>query len=302
MHIESSVCAQMCAFLEITHTVIETKVTNVCEVDSAFQHMDGVDQVIAQVCSVGTGTESNTVVFVRNHFHHTFQVCLSRDDTRQTEYAPGRIVRMDCHVDIVLVTYRHDRFQEVFQVVQQFVIVDVFVQLEQLFYFLHTLRLPARHDGTVHVILDAGEHGFRIHAVDLVLAVSENGGSVCSHTIQFCSCPVEYRHEVVANHVNISFSKVFQCFDVSCDIFVALRSTCLDGIADINALNTCQMKACILNFFLHCQDLVQCPYLSRHFVVKSCDDSLYIAALTNLLQSYGIVVFAVPAHCHFHSV
>ena len=240
-------------------------------------------------------------MFIWNSVHHSFQFFLRRNDTGQSEYAPGRIVWMNSHVDVVFVTYRHNGFQEVYQIVKKFFFINVFIQSEEFFYFLHTFRLPAWHYSTVHVIFDAVEHLFRIHAVDGVLAVSKNCRTVVSLTLQLCSCPVKYRHEVVAYHMDVCFAQVFQGFNVSFDIFITFRSSCFNSVAYVYAFDTCKMKTGVFYFFLHCHDLVQSPYFTGHFVIQSGDDSLYIAALTNLFQSYSVVVFAVPAHCHFHN-
>ena len=47
------------------------------------------------------------------HAHHALQIWQVDDDARKTEHTPGRIIRVDGHVDVIFVTYRHDRFEKV---------------------------------------------------------------------------------------------------------------------------------------------------------------------------------------------
>ena len=63
-----------------------------------------------------------------DHLHHPLNVALVDDDPRQTEDAPGRIVRVNRHVDIIAVADRHNRFQENPQILKQLFFIDAAVQ------------------------------------------------------------------------------------------------------------------------------------------------------------------------------
>ena len=52
------------------------------------------------------------------HLHHTQDVFLINNDTRQTEHTPGGIIGMNRHVNIVFIAYRHDPLQEVLQILE----------------------------------------------------------------------------------------------------------------------------------------------------------------------------------------
>ena len=53
-----------------------------------------------------------------NHLHHAQDILLVDDNARKPKHAPCRVVRMDCHVDVIPVAYRHDFFQKILQVVE----------------------------------------------------------------------------------------------------------------------------------------------------------------------------------------
>ena len=130
---------------------IKFQVAHMGEMNPALQGTDHVRQVVFQVGAVGAGTEGDAVVRVIHHFHHAKDVGLVDDDAGKSEHAPGGIVRMDRHVDVVFVADRHDALQEIFQIGKQRLIIHVAVHLEQLFDVLHAFRFPAGHDGTVGV-------------------------------------------------------------------------------------------------------------------------------------------------------
>lgn len=90
---------------------------------------------------------------------------------------------------------------------------------------LQELRLPARHDRAVGVTCDGFKHVLRIKGVNSFLCVRENCGAVRSYTCQFCSGSVKDRHEVVVN------------------VHVSLRRASLDGVMDVDALGTGNVKS-----------------------------------------------------------
>ena len=115
VHIKGTIARKMCGFLEVCGRV-EFQVADVRKVNSSLQGTNHIGQIIFKVGAIGSGAEGNAVVWVVNHLHHTQNVCFVDDDTGQSEHAPCGVIRMNCHVDIILVTDRHDAFQKVFQV------------------------------------------------------------------------------------------------------------------------------------------------------------------------------------------
>ena len=101
--------------------------------------------------------------------------------------------------------------------------------------------------------------------------------------------------------MDVRLTQVLQGLDVGGDVLVPVRTGGLDGVADVDALDTGQVQAGVLHLFLQSQDLVQLPHLAGQLIIQGADDSLHIASLPNLLQGNGIMLFAVPAHSHFHS-
>ena len=272
-----------------------------CKMDSSFQGTNHIRKIVLQICSVRTRTECHTIVRVVYHFHHTQNVLLVDDDTRQSEYAPCRIIRVDCHVDVIFVTNRHNSLQEIFQVFKQFLIIDFFVHLKQFFDMLHSFRLPSRHHRSVHIPCDRIKHFFRIQCIYCFLCISKYSRTIRTHSCQLCSCPVKYRHEIIAYQVNIFFSQIFQCFDVVVDILVSLRCSCFDRIVHIYTFDPCHTQSGCFHFFFHCADTLTAPYFTRRCIIQCCNHTCYSRDLANLLQSHCVKFSSIPSECHFHS-
>ena len=253
VHIEVTIAGDVACLLEIvvlTGSIIEAEVTYVCEVDSALQCTDHVRKVVLEVGTVRTGAEGHTVMYIVDRIHQTKDTCLGVDDSGETEYGPCRIIRVDRHLDIILVADRHDGLQEVYEVLEQLLAIDILIHIEELLDLRHTLRLPARHYGAVRHLLHGSSEVIRIDRVDGLLVVCETGGTIRVLTCELGSGPVKYRHEVVAYEVNIFLTEVLECLDVVCDVLVTVLIADLDGVADIDRLDTAQAKACSLDLFL----------------------------------------------------
>ena len=120
-----------------------------CKMNSALQYTDHVRKIILEVGAVGTRAEGHAVMYIVDSIHQTKDVCLGVDDSGETEYGPCRIIRVDRHLDVILVADRHDGLQEVNEVLEQLLAIHVLIHLEELLYLLHTLRLPAWHNRAV---------------------------------------------------------------------------------------------------------------------------------------------------------
>ena len=217
-----------------------------------------------------------------HHLHHAVNIFFVDDDAGQTEYAPGGIVGMNGHVDIIFVAGGHDALQEIFQIFKELVIIHILVHLKQFFYPGHTLGLPAGHYRAVHIAGDGFEHLLRIQSIHSLLGVSQYGRTIGTHACQLSSGPVKHRHKIVANHVNAGLSQTLQSGDIIVDVFVAVGSTYLDGIVNIYALNTGKLKTCILNFFLQCQNIFHFPGFTGSGAVQSGDHACHAGNLSDL--------------------
>ena len=211
------------------------------EMNAAFQGADHIRQIIFQVGAVGTGTEGNAVVRVIYHLHHTQDVLLVDDDTGQPEDTPGGIVGVDRHVNVVFVTGGHDTLQKIFQVGKKLFVIHIFVHFEQFFDMSHTLRLPAGHYSAVHIAGNGVEHFGRINSVYSSLIVSKDCRTVGTHSGKFGSCPVKDRHEIVAYHMDACLTEPFQGSDIILYILFTVGRTDLDGIVNVDTLDTGQL-------------------------------------------------------------
>ena len=145
---------------------------------------------------------------VIDHLHHAQNVFFINDDSRKTEDTPCRVVRVNGHSNVVLVADRHDAFEEVFEVGKQFLIIHIAVSVKELFHFCHALRLPARKNCAVCITCDRFKHFFRNKCVYGGLFVGKYGRAVRTDACEFCSGPVEDRHEVIADKVNVFLAEV----------------------------------------------------------------------------------------------
>ena len=301
IHVEAAVAGKMCCLFKVIGAV-ELEVTDMGEVDAALEGTDHIRQIIVEARSIGAGAERDAVMDVIHCMHDLEDVCLVVDDAGKTEDRPSRIIRMNCHLDVVLVAHGHDSLQEVDKVIEQRIRIHILVEGEQLLNMSQALWLPARHHGTVHIASDRVKHLFRIDRIYGSLRIGKNRGTIRALASQFGTCPVEDRHEVVAHQMNVFLAKVFQCLDVVFNIGVAARCSGLDGIGDVDALDAADVQTRSFNFLLEGVDFFLCPELSRLFVIESGDDAGDARDLTDLFQGNGVKFTAIPAKCHFHSL
>lgn len=201
---------------------VEFQVAYVGKMDSAFQGTDHIWQVIVQVGAVGSGAEGNTVVRVIHHFHHAEDVFLINDDSGEAEYAPGGVIRMNGHVDVVFITGGHDAFQEIFQIGKELFIVNVFIHGEEVFDFsIRSGSQPGMMLPLVSALIEANiSSGFSLSTASWVYArtVEPSGRTLASSVLvqsksgRNCSIPYGYR-----------LTQIFQRGNVVIDIHVPFR-------------------------------------------------------------------------------
>ena len=202
---------------------------------------------------------------------------------------------MNCHIDIIFITGRHDTLQEIFQICKKLLIVNILIQLKEFFHSRHTLRLPARHNETIGIRINGCKHLFRLQCIHCCLIVCQHGRTIRSFSCQFCSCPVKYRHEVITYHMNIFLSQAFQCCNIILYVLLSVGRTNLNCIMNIHTFNSCNREPCCLYFFLHGTDIFQRPCLSWNRIIQCRNHTLHPRNLTNLLQCNRIMLTAIPS-------
>ena len=143
-----------------------------------------------------------------HHLHHPLYVFLIDYYPRKTENRPCGIVRVDRHFNIVFITDRHDLFKEVFKIVKQVFLRNVFIFFEEFLNPGHSFRFPARHYRSVHIPGDGVEHLLRNKIVHRLFCVCKNGGTVRSFSRKFRPCPVKDGHEIVTYHMDVFFPEI----------------------------------------------------------------------------------------------
>ena len=262
---------------------------------------DDGSNIVVGVCVQAARAQSQAVVRIVHHAQEAVDGVRIGQQTRQAEDIPRRIILMDGHLDIALVTGGHDSFQEVLQVLPQLFFGDRSVSLEQLIQLCHTLGFPA---GEGHVVLlgeghDVLSHGLVV-VLDLCLLVEQSGGTVAHGMEQIGAGPVEDRHEVVADDLDTELGQVADALLVVLDVLVAGGQTDLDVIVDIDGLDHIHIEAVSVDLIGDLLDLVNFPDLAGHLVVQCPDDAGHTRDLLDVAQADGVITLAIPAPTHFH--
>ena len=301
VHVEGAVAGQVRGLLELG-VAEELQVAHVREVDAALERADDLGQVVLAAGAQRAGAQGHAVVRVVHHLQHAVQVLAAGDDARQAEHAPGRVVRMNGHIDVVLVAHGHDGLEEVLEVGEQRFVVHALVDLKQRLDLLHALGLPAGQDVAVGVRADRGEHVLGIERVHLRLVVGQHGGAVPAGLGQIGARPVKDRHEVVAHHVDVLFAQRGQGLDVVVDVHVAAGQARLDVVVYVDALDAADVQAARRHLVLERPDRLARPGLAGLGGVQGGDHARHPGNLANLLQRHAVIAGAVPAQCHFHGL
>ena len=137
----------MCTFLEILNRIIncsvELKVSDVSKMNASACCFNHFAKIVFAVCTIRACTESKTVMWIWNFIQHAHNIFLIDNNTWKSEYRPGWIIGMNCHINIVFVTNRHNCFKEVFKILEKLFVINSFVHLEKLFYAGHAFRFPS---------------------------------------------------------------------------------------------------------------------------------------------------------------
>ena len=71
-------------------------------------------------------------MLVWHSIEHPLDILGTTDDSWQAEYRIRRIVWVNTHVDVVLITDRHDSLQPVLHVLLQLLLVDAIIELQEV--------------------------------------------------------------------------------------------------------------------------------------------------------------------------
>ena len=80
-------------------------------------------------------------MLVWHSIEHPLDILGTTDDSWQTEYRIRRIVWVNTHVDIVLITDWHDGLQPVLHVLLQLLLVDAIIELQEVAELLYRSRV-----------------------------------------------------------------------------------------------------------------------------------------------------------------
>ena len=118
--------------------------------------------------------------------------------------------------------------------------------------------------------------------------------------LQVGSCPVQHRHEVVADGVNAFTPQILQTLDVFLYQFVAVLATVLDTLAYGQTLHHAPSEPVILDILAHIPHLLLAPYLTIGYIVQGSYDALHTYLAKHVQRN--LVLAAKPPPCFFHHI
>ena len=218
-----------------------------------------------------------------HHVHDPEHVFFIGHDPRQPEHAPGRVVGMNGHPNVIFPAYRHDLLQKIPEIFKQPFLIHALVHGKQLLYPCHALRLPARQDRAVHILSNGGKHGLRVQPVHRLLGVGQHRRPIRAQPGQLRPGPVKHWHKVVAHQMNVLLAQIFQRLYIAADIHIPVCSPCFNGVMDIDALDPGNMEPGSLHLLFQRPDPLPAPHFSRLRIVKRRDDPGHAGDLADLL-------------------
>src|SRR6266446_9120249 len=198
------------------------------------------------------------------------------DNAWQSKYRPRWIIRMQRHSHSGRCGDRNDALQEVRKVVPEFVLIHRAIRVEKFLEFVGAIgRRPT------------GQVGRSAREIDLrerVVIERERGRAVVEPAREVCAHPIEYRHEVVAEHRHARAPHVADALAVVVDEAVARGAADLDVLVDGNALDDRQRHAVLLDIFAQRRDAIQRPRLSHRNVEERTNDAAHSWYLSDVRE------------------
>ena len=206
---------------------------------------------------------------------------------------------MDRKLDIGLAAGGHKRIEEVLKVGPELLLRHVLICVKELRKVSHALRLPSGHREALALLCDVLGHFLRV-GHDLVLLVVHGSRAVLIGMEELGSCPVEYGHEVVADHLHAELCEVAECLLIVLNVHVTCRKADLDVVMNVDRFHNVHIKAVGLDLVRSLLYLVLFPYDPGHLVMKCPHDPFHTGDLLYLLKCDRVIAGSVPAKCHLH--
>ena len=208
---------------------------------------------------------------------------------------------MDDQLDARLVGHRADFFQEIDQVAAKFLGINVFVAVQLMLELIQRetfLRAGKTGDHVAHehllvlighlrktrlCLFDLGRRVFFLGTGPLQQEeVEGNKGrplepkgrtAVRAAVFQVRARPVQYRHEVIGNHVDAARAEVAQALFVVVDVALEVAFLRFDMFVDGHAFHTAPAKAGGFHLIFAFHDFLNRPYFPVGNMVKGGDDA-----------------------------
>ena len=286
------------------------------EIDALREFPEYGDLIVLDSAAKRTRAESEPDMRRRTFPVHLTDVGGIREDAGQAKDRPGRIIRMDGHVDTRLVQHGSELVEEVVHVLAERRIIDVLVGFELLqelrrrkvihrsrktkqngiadAHALNCRQLVPEKAGALLellVILVLGARtlqGKKVECSHFRMIVAKNIGTIGQDIVEIAARPVKDRHEIVANGADSAFGKVADRLLVVLQIRLPVAGMLLDVLMHGNGLDNAPLHANRTYGVCLRLDLLDRPYFACFAAVKR-RNNVRDSGLTYLLEGNRVI-------------
>ena len=232
--------------------------------------------------------------------HHLVKILYAVGNPGQAENRPRRIVRMAGHAHTDFLAYRNYRVQEVLEVLPQAVRGHSFILLQGRFQQCQPFRLPAGQGESLAAGRCPADDFQGTHVSQILFVKIQAVAAVLrDHPGQVRAQPVEYRHEVINDHLHAVPGQHADRGDVVGYVLIPPSQAGLDVLMNVHRLDDFNFKSGFVDFLFERSKLILRPvHAGRLF--QQAHQAGHTGNLFDVLQRNRVRLASIPAECHFH--
>ncbi len=205
-------------------------------------------------------------MFIVDDFQEPVEIFFIRNNSRQTENTPARVVFVYSHINIALGGDGNNAFEEIGEIVPKLLFAHADISRRN---FLKLVPRIARVPAGKRYIRTCFE---RVGFIDLLLIVNERSRTVGVFMVKLSPRPVKYGHEVIANALDSRLRKPSYILAVIFNVSVSGRKSRLYILVNGNTLYNLEFKSRVLGKFLEPHYALLAPHLADGNVVHGCNN------------------------------
>eukprot|EP00962_Isochrysis_galbana_P033488 scaffold11209_cov99-Isochrysis_galbana.AAC.3 len=248
-------------------------------------------------------TESNPVVFGRHCSEQGLDVLVARDHARQAQQRARRVVGVDGEEDIRLLGYWCHAVKKINKLLGR---IRAGSSTRQTRQHSPAQRLPLGDSHPIEAPQGAGTadgvvlsiwaaQDAELEGGEVVHVECERFGPIGPPPVQLGPCPIEHRHEVVADDAEPALAQVAERLLVVGDVAVALGRAALDTLVHWHTLNNTPHQPGRLDDALALADRLHIPDVACWHAVQSRHDARRASLLDRQVCSISPVALLAPA-------